>query len=137
MSSEGGVNRSSRCRRKVRKTKRKQAYWQTLFLHIFPKIRFVKCVSSRILPELQTDTAWMQEETVCIHWQRLVIPSSRSEKFSVKRTNLVCSIVTPTCYSYWTQLLPNEKQDGASDAEKLSKVCAARSETRLLFSSCR
>ena len=66
----------------------------TIFLHIFFKIRIVKFVSSRKLPDFRGGTARKREETVLIIHINLVMLRTADQKFPVKRTNLVCCIVT-------------------------------------------
>ena len=68
-------------------------------LHMFPKIRTVKFVSSRKLPDNRAGTAWKPEETVLIIRKHLVVLSRRIIKFSMRKTNLVRSIVMQSWYS--------------------------------------
>ena len=86
----------------------------TLFLHIFQKIRIVNFVSSRTLPEFFTGTARERDDTVFIIHTNLEMLQRRIIKFSVKITNIVLqnryTVVVQSFKFRWRQNLPSENQ---------------------------
>ena len=103
------------------------------FFNISPKIGILKLVSSRRLPELGAGTARMHEETVFIYRKFGVMLCRRTIKFSVRRTNLACSIVTQSCgaatlFSLDAKL-PNEKRNCARYVEKCKSSCRQNTKT--------
>ena len=66
----------------------------TMVLPISLKIRIVTFVSSQRLPELRAGTSRKRKETAFIIHKNLVMLFWRITKFSMKKTILVCSIVT-------------------------------------------
>ena len=121
---------------KVQETKHKQADWQPpwFFYTLVLKLRIVKFASSQQLPGLRAGIARKREETAIIIHRYLEMPQQQIIKFSVKRTNLVCSIVTQSWYRIFilmdSKLPQTKKQDCARDDEEIVKVRATRSDTK-------
>ena len=67
---------------------------RSVFFNIFLKIRILKFASSQILPELRAGIAWKREETESNIHTNLVVPKRRITTFSMRRANLICSILT-------------------------------------------
>ena len=69
-----------------------------VFSHILQHVRIVQFVSSQRLPKLRAGTSPKREETAIIIHKNLEMLHRRITKFPVRRTNLVCSIVSKSWY---------------------------------------
>ena len=113
-----------------------QTKWQAQWVfYMFLEIRIVKSASSQRLLELR-GTAGQHEETVFIYRKMFGVLLRRIIQFSMRRTTLVCSIVTPSwCKTYlfigFNATPPNS--NCSRNDEKFAKVLAARSKTRHYF----